>query len=322
MHHFSSVASSLWYLARYPPRSYPSMSYSDERSYEERVSEKAFLWGMDSQDLARVWFDRCCGYGSPYGTAILFPMSMNGRDCIIAACSTAETNRMQATQSSAVGVVLHDLAWMSYECFKFEGLAFLNFQGMTDPAYASSVPIGTLRELLDAHRVALGIPDWRQRFGILRGGPYLGGLRDLLRCVETPVWLELASGSSRSTYAALDVFVRTFAGRYAPNVEARYLLYDRDVAPEDRRVLYPWDWWQFSVWESCGQGEPNFEYTREFIQVLGQHIVSHTGPLPGSAEYRMWVLSRQLRPSESILSPQEGTVALKGKGKGGKRGRM
>ena len=144
----------------------------------------------------------------------------------------------------------------------------------------------------------IGIGDWREPYGTLRGGPYLAGLRDLLRRAGTPVWFGIASGSSRRYYAGLDVFVRTFAAGYSPNTEARFLLYDRDVSPEHRRVVYPWDWWLFNVWESCGEGEPNFEYTRDFIEVLGEQIVSHTGsPLAVRSERRMGVLSRSVGSS-------------------------
>ena len=249
-------------------------------------------------------------------------MSINWEECIIVACSTAETNRMQSVHSVLPGQELRDLAWMYLQCWRFNGLALLNFQGMTDPAYAQSAsPIGTLQELLDVNAGVLGIGDWRREFGFLRGGPYLGGLRALLLRAGTPVWLEIASGSSRRVYAGLDVFVRTFAQRYSPNNEVRFLLYDRDVYPDERRVVFPWDWWYFPVWESCGQGEPNFEYTRDFADVLAERIVYETrSPLTVAAERCIGILARHVRAPAGRLAlvaqEGEGTVARFGNGKG------
>ena len=127
---------------------------SDERSYEERVYEYSVYWGIANwPGLASQWYDRCFGSSSVYCTALVFPMKINGRDCIIVACSTAETNRIQADHAARTGQILRDLAWMYLECYQFLDLA-LNFQGMSDPRYAaSSFPIGTLQELLDGNAV-------------------------------------------------------------------------------------------------------------------------------------------------------------------------
>ena len=275
------------------------------------VAEKAFEWGIGHRpDLASIWYSRCY-FNKAYGTAVVFPLRIGGVHCVIAACSTAETNSMQGEHDRADGIIKP--AWRRNRCYRYDNLALLNWQGLTDPTYAESAHgIGYLEDLLDIHCPTAGIPDWRSQFGQLRGGSYLGGLRDLLRRLHVPVFFEIASGSSRSVYAGFDVFVRTFAGTgfgvYIPNVEARFLLYDRDVPAEYRHIRDPWDWWMYSVWESRGQAEPNFEYVREYVEDLRIQIVSSTGALPNGAERRMRVLAAQIDPPR--------IVARKGKGKG------
>ena len=277
------------------------------------VLEKATEWGMAHRpDLAFHWYERCY-VNMAFGTAVVFPLLINGDDCIIAACSTSETNSMQGHHSSAVGII-HEPAWMRNLCYKYNGLALLNFEGLTDPKYAESAqPIGYLQDLLDEYCPSVGIPDWRQRYGQLRGGPYLQGLRELFRRLEVPVFLEISSGSSRRVYAGFDVYVRTFAGPYAPNLEARFLLYERHVRTENRRIREPWDWWLFSVWESCGQAEANFEYERDFVEDLREQIVLSVGRLPSISERRILILAHQLNPP--------GILALNAKGKGNGKGK-
>jgi hypothetical protein len=272
------------------------------------VAEKANEWGMGHRlDLASQWYSRCF-MNKAYGTAVVFPLVIDGVHCIIAACSTAETNCMQGEHGTADGII-NNPAWTRNLCYRYDGLALLNWRGLTDPMYAQSAQdIGYLQDLLYIHCPRAGIPDWRRQFGQLRGGPYLGGLRDLLRRLGVPVFFEIASGSSRIVYAAFDVYVRTFAGPYSPNVEARFLLYDRDVPAEVRYIRDPWDWWMYSVWESRGQAEPNFEYVRDYVEDLRIQIVSSIGPLPNPAERRMRVLAAQVDPPR--------IVALKGRGKG------
>ena len=122
----------------------------DHPDIDQRVYEKSLEWGIDHrQDLARVWYERCFK-DTAFSTAIIFPMKINGIDCIIAACSTAFTNKTQAYHNTLAGRVITDPAWMYLECYQFNGLALWNFQGMTDPKYAqSSLPIGSVQDLLD-----------------------------------------------------------------------------------------------------------------------------------------------------------------------------
>ena len=127
-------------------------------------------------DLAAHWYERCFG-NKAFGTAVVFPLRINGVDCIIAACSTSETNTMQEYHSSVDGII-HEPAWMRNLCYQYNGMALMNWQGLTDPQYAERAQsIGYLQDRLDVHCPSVGIPDWRQQYGQLRGGPYLGGLR-------------------------------------------------------------------------------------------------------------------------------------------------
>ena len=138
----------------------------------QRVFEKSREWGIEHrQDLAFVWYQM--GYvETAYSTAIIFTMRINGIDCMIAACSTPFTTNRQAYNNTLAEIVITDPSWMYLDCYQFNGLALWNFQGMTDPKYAqASHPIGNLQDLLDQYCTTIGITDWRQRHGELRGGP-------------------------------------------------------------------------------------------------------------------------------------------------------
>ena len=69
------------------------------------VAEKANEWGMGHRlDLASQWYSRCF-MNKAYGTAVVFPLVIDGVHCIIAACSTAETNCMQGEHGTADGII-------------------------------------------------------------------------------------------------------------------------------------------------------------------------------------------------------------------------
>jgi hypothetical protein len=171
-----------------------------------------------------------------------------------------------------------------------------------------------LGDLLDELCRSKGMEMWRRHYAVVRNGPHLEGLRELLRRLGLPVWLELASGSSRRVYAGLDVFVRCFAGEYEGADEARYLVCDRESHVSLRVQRRPEDWYYSSNWESCGQGQPNFEYViDDFIELAEAVVLQSATPEPVRAYRRVEVLSRHLGISTSAVVPY-------GNGKGGGKG--
>ena len=259
---------------------------------------------------ARDWYDRTHTY-SVFATAIIFPWTLSGVAGLVCAVSTPESTRIQ--RGHPPGQAITHPGWMAYLCYFCPGLCLLNWHGMTDPAYGAALePRGMLGDLLDQLCHAKGIPNWRSMYAVVRGGAYLGGLRNLLRFLDVPVWLELASGSSRRVYAGLDVFVRLFAGQYESTHEARYLVYDRDAAAvSSRRVPGIEDWFYYFVWESVGQVVPNFEYiVEDFIEISEAMVLHSATPVPHVAHRRMDVMIRHMSAGPPPMLPYFGTSAI------------
>ena len=144
----------------------------DSTTYDPTKATVASRTEMDESvsrlETARVTIGNTMRFESPsivFSTALIDNLRINGVDCIIAACNTAETNNMQGSHNSAVGII-HNPSWLFNACYKYKGLALLNFQGLTDPQYAKSAQsIGYLQDLLDQYCTNVGIHDWRQRYG-------------------------------------------------------------------------------------------------------------------------------------------------------------
>ena len=267
---------------------------------EAAIFQQMSQWGFPNArsweiEYAREWYDRSHRY-AVFATSIIFPFNLQGRAGLVCAVSTAESTRIQ--QRHPPGIEITHPGWLHYTCYFCPGLCMLNWQGMTGPEYgASQDPLGILGDLLDKLCAANGMRDWRNMFAVVRNGPYLGGLRNLLRRLGVPVWLELASGSSRRIYAGLDVFVRVFAGAYEAPEEARYILYDRDAADvSSRRRPSIEDWYYFQTWESCGQALPNFEYVvDDYIELTQAVVLQSAKPVSVGAQRRMDVMLSHLQ---------------------------
>ena len=245
--------------------------------FDHQILSQMHQWGFPGARpwecaSAREWYDRSHKY-AVFATSMIFPFTLQGVAGLVCAVSTGESTRTQ--QGHPPGIEITHPGWLQYVCFFCPGLCILNWQGMTDGRYgAQRDSIGILGDLLDKLCAVNGMRDWRSMYAVVRNGPYMGGLCNLLRRLGVPVWLELASGSSRHVYAGLDVFVRVFAGEYEAPEEARYILYDRDAADvSSRKMPSIENWYYFQTWESCGQAVPNFEYVVEDYIELTQAVV-------------------------------------------------
>ena len=114
------------------------------------VSAKARAWGMlEFMELARLWYLRCHQY-SVFCTAMVFPIELNGKHCVMYAESSAESNRMMAEHNADPAAVVTTPAWMQWVCYRFDNMILDNIHGMQNSDFAvSSKPIGYLHEVLD-----------------------------------------------------------------------------------------------------------------------------------------------------------------------------
>ena len=158
---------------------------------------------------------------------------------VLVAVSAAATTRIQKEQYFAHqgGQAINGGHWERVPLWWYPGLAMFNWSGITDPDFHGASFTQSLGEYLQNTAVASGIPSIsRER---VAQGPYLGPLRDLLRRVGVPVWIELTVGSSYREYRALDAYVRVLGSDItSPEEEAHYVL-NTEIPPGDRYVLTP-----------------------------------------------------------------------------------
>jgi hypothetical protein len=232
------------------------------------------------------------GFCSYHVHAIMLPYTINGTAGILLVQSTPESSRVSndnQRQYDTQGVV-DNPHWLYWECWWFQGMAFMNLYGITDRRHQGR----RLPEKLGALIDGVLMPAWRAEYCIIRQGYFLQSLRRLLReGMSAHNWAELTCGFSLYEYRALDLYIRILsAGMPPPQEEAWYLL-NTEVAPHQRQFYQPTDWWEFKHLQSYGQRPVMNEW---YLEITGQVMTPQ-------AANRIGRVMGHLRPAGEALPP-------------------
>ncbi len=257
----------------------------------EDFERKVWQWGMqDKRADAKHWYDMV-NENRYYALGLLVPWVRDGVSGMLLAESTPASTRMmhQHQEENKAGCIIMDPYWKYYKVWWFQGLAFLNFSGMSDAAYEGVQLLQNLGSIL-ADMCRVHNVDFQEYCNVYYGC-FNDRLRELLARLGIRLWCHIAAGRSFSGYASLDVYIKVFApGMDNPRDEAWYV-----VRKDSGKFWYPApeDWWCLPVWTSVGQRRDVGEW---YLPGKAGAIIemSRTPAAQVSGERRMHVIARHI----------------------------
>ena len=215
---------------------------------------KAFLdtmefWGMPASEdgiCRAARFLHRLHHNGYYSTALQIPCILNNKEGTLIAVSTAASTArmMHNMEHEAAGRIIVEPHWMLYDTYWFEGLAPLNFVGMTKAVHDGrqlKENLGMLVAKLSAER---RIADWRVKYLVCAREEYLYGLRLFIHeAMGCRVWIEMTFGLSMQAYNALDMYVSVFTLGIQPPRESAWYLINDGANPLYRPERGPEDFW-------------------------------------------------------------------------------
>ena len=156
--------------------------------------------------------------------------------------------------SMLLGRCIQEPQWHRFELWRYEGLAFMNWSGISDATYQGTKLPEYFGQYMEEACRRQGIPFPRQA---VFGGALLASMRRTLQ--------RLGAGNSFHEYEALGAYGCIFgAGIESPPQEAWYMLNTESPATY-RYLKRPEEWWSCRSWVSMGQRPTSAEYNLELI---------------------------------------------------------
>ena len=228
---------------------------------KEELLQTMADWGMvpdppeamrpEAKPTAAQWYAHL--YNDAHFTkTFVIPLVFGGRQCIIVASSTAASARAYRSgmAENQAGRMLVDPEWLHFDVFQYEGLAMMNFRGLTGPHV--KLP-GTLGNFLDGIFHSRGQPRWRDKYCMATHGMYLDGLRQLLIDLGIGLWLEITAAHSWLALYGLDIYIRMHGVSMPYGAEEAHFLLNCTTPWPNRRWFTPEQWHFCHDWVSIGQ---------------------------------------------------------------------
>ncbi len=297
------------------------------------VDESMAKWGCppEMRDQVKAYREKLVNE-SYFATALKMPMTWQGVNGIMLAVSSPQSTAVSKENAriAAAGGIITEPEWLYYEVWWFAGLAFLNWAGILETKFQGHQLSMLLGDFIDGVCLQKGMADWKERYCRIGHGFYRQSLRELLVSLGIVTWAELTCGLSWRGYAALDVYLRVFAGGMAPPEEEAWYLLNTEYAPQHRQLYNPEYWYMCKFWQSFGQRPCIAEW---FIHEPTALMRMAFGPTPELnvlrmapcnpiTQRRMLTVMNHLTGIRRELPMEHGDEVPKGKGRGRGGGRM